>query len=146
MSSKTVHQLLSEKGSAVSTVAPDASVYEALERMAADDIGALVVVEGGRLAGMLSERDYARKVILLGRASRDTRVREVMTERVVTVSPSESVGHCMQVMTERRIRHLPVVDDGALVGLVSIGDLVKSIIAEQAFEIEQLQGYIAGTS
>jgi CBS domain-containing protein len=146
MSSKTVHQLLSEKGSAVSTVAPDASVYEALERMAADDIGALVVVEDGRLAGMLSERDYARKVILLGRASRDTRVREVMTERVVTVSPSESVGHCMQVMTERRIRHLPVVDDGALVGLVSIGDLVKSIIAEQAFEIEQLQGYIAGTS
>ena len=145
MSSKTVQQLLAEKGTHVSSVAPDASVYEALERMAAADIGALVVSDGGRLAGMLSERDYARKVILVGRASRDTLVRDVMTEEVLTVGPGDTVGRCMQIMTDRRFRHLPVIDGGALVGLVSIGDLVKSIIADQAFEIEQLQGYIAGT-
>jgi CBS domain-containing protein len=145
MSSKTVQQLLADKGTHVSTVEPDASVYEALERMAADDIGALVVSAGGRLVGMLSERDYARKVILLGRASRDTLVREVMTEEVVTVGPGDTVSRCMQIMTDHRVRHLPVIDGGELVGLVSIGDLVKTIIADQAFEIEQLQGYIAGT-
>ena len=145
MSSKTVQQLLVEKGTHVSTVAPDASVYEALERMAADDIGALVVGTGGRLAGMLSERDYARKVILVGRASRDTLVRDVMTEEVITVGPADTVSRCMQIMTDHRVRHLPVMDGGELVGLVSIGDLVKTIIADQAFEIEQLQGYIAGT-
>ena len=145
MSSKTVQQLLVEKGTHVSTVAPDASVYEALERMAADDIGALVVSTGGRLAGMLSERDYARKVILVGRASRDTLVRDVMTEEVITVGPADTVSRCMQIMTDHRVRHLPVMDGGELVGLVSIGDLVKTIIADQAFEIEQLQGYIAGT-
>jgi CBS domain-containing protein len=145
MSSKTVQQLLADKGTHVSTVEPDASVYEALERMAADDIGALVVRAGGRLVGMLSERDYARKVILLGRASRDTLVREVMTEEVVTVGPGDTVSRCMQIMTDHRVRHLPVIDGGELVGLVSIGDLVKTIIADQAFEIEQLQGYIAGT-
>jgi CBS domain-containing protein len=146
MNSKTVQQVLAEKGTDVFSVGPDASVYTALERMAADDIGALVVSEGGRIVGMLSERDYARKVILLGRASRDTLVRDVMTEDVVTVGPRDTVGHCMQLMTDRRVRHLPVLDGGALVGLVSIGDLVKTIIADQAFEIEQLQGYIAGTA
>jgi CBS domain-containing protein len=146
MNSKTVQQVLAEKGTDVFSVGPDASVYTALERMAADDIGALVVSEGGRIVGMLSERDYARKVILLGRASRDTLVRDVMTEEVVTVGRTDTVGHCMQLMTDRRVRHLPVLDGGALVGLVSIGDLVKTIIADQAFEIEQLQGYIAGTA
>jgi CBS domain-containing protein len=145
MSSRTVQQLLVEKGGNVFTVAPDASVYQALERMAAEDVGALVVTEGDQLVGMLSERDYARKVILLGRASRDTRVRDVMTEAVLTVGLGDTVARCMQIMTEYRVRHLPVLHDGGLVGLVSIGDLVKAIIADQAFEIEQLQGYIAGT-
>jgi CBS domain-containing protein len=145
MSSKTVRQLLGDKGTKVFAVSPDASVYEAIELMAKHEVGALVVTSGDRLVGMLSERDYARKVILLGRASRDTKVRDVMTEKVITVGLQDTVSRCMQIMTERRIRHLPVMDADALVGLVSIGDLVKTIIAEQAFEIEQLQGYIAGT-
>lgn len=145
MSTTLVRQLLDAKGWDVHTVAPDASVYEALERMARHEVGALVVTEGPLIAGILSERDYARKIILLGRASRDTPVRDVMTAKVVTVTPEDTVRACMELMTERRIRHLPVVADGRLAGLVSIGDLVKTIIADQAFEIEQLQGYISGT-
>jgi CBS domain-containing protein len=145
MSSKSVQHLLLEKGHRIHSVGPDASVYEALETMAKVEVGALVVCEGERLVGMFSERDYARKVILQGRASRDTKVRDVMTAEVVTVGPEDTVRHCMELMTNGKFRHLPVLEAGALVGLVSIGDLVKTIIADQAFEIEQLQGYIAGT-
>ena len=140
----SVEQLLAEKGRTVHTIAPGDSVFSALERMAEHDIGALPVVEDGRLAGLVSERDYARKVILHGHASHELKVREIMTTDVACASPEDSVGHCMALMTDRRIRHLPVVDGGELIGLVSIGDLVKSIIDEQQFVIEQMTQYIAG--
>lgn len=140
----SVELLLQEKGRAVHTIAPGDSVFSALERMAEHDIGALPVVEEGKLAGLVSERDYARKVILHGHASRELKVREIMTTGVACASPDDTVGHCMALMTEKRIRHLPVVVDGELVGLVSIGDLVKSIIDEQQFVIEQMTQYIAG--
>ena len=140
----SVEQLLEGKGRTVHTIAPGDSVFSALERMAEHDIGALPVVEDGRLAGLVSERDYARKVILHGHGSREMRVREIMTADVACAAPGDSVGHCMALMTDRRIRHLPVVDGGRLVGLVSIGDLVKSIIDEQQFVIEQMTQYIAG--
>ena len=143
--STTVRRILAEKGTAVHAVGPDESVYAALERMAEHDVGALMVLDGERLVGVVSERDYARKVILEGRASRDTLVRDVMGSPVLTVGVDDTVATCMARMTERRIRHLPVVDEDRLVGVVSIGDLVKAIIAAQAFEIEQLQGYISGT-
>ena len=143
MSSKRVEQLLSSKGS-VWSVAPDDTIYRALEVMAERNVGALVVLEDGRLVGMVSERDYARKVILKGLASRDTRVSDVMTRDVVTVSPEHTVGDCMQRMTDGRFRHLPVLAGDRVVGVISIGDLVATIIADQAFEIEQLQGYIGG--
>lgn len=144
--STTVRRILAEKPTALYTVAPDDSVYTALERMAAHDVGALVVLEDGALVGLFSERDYARKVILVGRASRDTTVREIMSSTVITIGLDDTVERCMQHMTGRRVRHLPVVEDGRLLGVVSIGDVVKAVIAEQAFEIEQLQGYISGTS
>jgi len=144
--STTVRRILAQKDPAVHSVGPDDSVYTALERMAEHDVGALVVLDGERLVGVVGERDYARKVILEGRASRDTLVRDVMGSPVVTVGVDDTVATCMARMTERRIRHLPVLDEGRLVGVVSIGDLVKAIIAAQAFEIEQLQGYITGTS
>jgi CBS domain-containing protein len=146
MSSRKVGLVLAEKGYDVHSITPDASVFEALERMAEHNVGALVVIESDEVVGILSERDYARKVILLGRASRDTLVREVMTSEVITVDPDTTVGQCMQLMTARRIRHLPVLQDGRLMGVISIGDVVKSIMADQAFEIEQLQGYISGTA
>lgn len=147
MSSKRVRQLLVEKGdqaAAVYSVAPEASVYRALEVMAEHDVGALVVLVGDSLVGVLSERDYARKVILRGLASRDVRVSEVMTSKVVTVGPDDTVGRCMQLMRSGRFRHLPVMEGSAVVGVVSINDVVSSIMADQAFEIEQLQGYIGG--
>lgn len=144
--STTVRRILAEKPAALYSVSPDDSVYTALERMAAHDIGALVVLENGALVGLFSERDYARKVILVGRASRDTTVREIMSSPVITVGLDDTVERCMQHMTGRRARHLPVVEDGRLLGVVSVGDVVKAVIAEQAFEIEQLQGYISGTS
>lgn len=139
---KTVRQLLAVKGSTVHSVAPDARVYEALRLMAEKEVGALVVLEGGTLVGILSERDYARKVILHGKSSHDIPVRGIMTENVVTVHPGQTVDQCMALMTERRIRHLPVLDNGRLVGLVSIGDLVKEVIAEQEQMIRQLETYI----
>lgn len=139
---KTVRQLLQGKGGAVHSIAPGARVFEALQLMADKDIGALLVMEGGRLAGIMSERDYARKVILAGKSSHDMAVREIMTERVVTVQPSQTVEECMALMTERRIRHLPVMEGDKLVGLLSIGDLVKAVIAEQAQTIRQLESYI----
>jgi CBS domain-containing protein len=148
VSSKRVQQLLAEKGARggeVWSVGPDDSVFRALEIMAERNVGALVVLDGGRLVGVLSERDYARRVILRGLASRDVRVRDLMTAEVVTVGLDDTVGGCMQRMTAGRFRHLPVVDAGRVVGVVSIGDVVATIMADQAFEIEQLQGYIAGT-
>lgn len=141
-----VRQLLQGKGSQIWSVAPDDSVFQALELMAEKNVGALVVMDGDALVGMFSERDYARKIILLGRASRDTAVRDVMSSHVVTVEVDKTVADCMVSMTEHRIRHLPVVDDGRLVGLVSIGDVVKAIMSEQSFLIDQLQNYIQGAS
>ena len=140
----SVNQLLKHKGHFVWSVAPNASVYEALEFMAEKDVGALVVLRDGELVGIFSERDYARKVILKDKSSKDTPVREIMTEKVYYVKPDQIVEDCMALMTEKRIRHLPVVDDDQVVGLISIGDLVKSIISEQKFMIEQLEQYITG--
>lgn len=141
---KTIRELLHEKGDKVWTIGPEASVYHALEEMAQHRIGSLVVVEAGRPVGLISERDYALKVALKGRSSRDTLVQDIMTRRVAVVAPTQTVEECMALMTEKRVRHLPVLEDGQLVGLVSIGDLVKAIISEQQFIIEQLEHYIAG--
>lgn len=139
---KTVRQLLQSKGGTIYSVAPDARVFEALELMAEKEVGALVVLDGGRLAGIISERDYARKVILHGKSSHDIPVREIMTEKVVTIQPDQTVDHCMALMTNKRIRHLPVAEGEKLIGVVSIGDLVKEVIAEQQQTIKQLESYI----
>ncbi len=141
---KTVRSLLQVKGYDVWTIAPDASVYEALKVMADKNVGALPVLEGGKLAGVISERDYARKVVLRGRSSVDTPVRDIMTADVISVRPDQTVEECMALMTDHRVRHLPVVADGRLIGVISIGDVVKSIITEQGFMIEQLTSYIVG--
>ena len=142
---KTVRQLLEVKGSAVHAIAPEASVYDALKLMAERNVGALAVTEGQRLVGLVSERDYARKVVLLGRVSKDTPVRDIMTREVVCVDPSQGVDDCMALMTERHFRHLPVIEEGRLVGLISIGDVVKSILDHQQFTIQQLEHYIVGS-
>jgi len=142
---RTVRQVLQDKGTTVYTISPDDTVFRALEVMAEHDVGALVVVDAaGAVVGVFSERDYARKVILHGHASRELRVSAIMTSRVVTVSPDQTVADCMRLMTDHRIRHLPVVEDGRLVGLVSIGDVVKAVMSEQEFLIEQLQAYVTG--
>jgi CBS domain-containing protein len=141
---RTISQILEDKGHEVLSVPPGASVYSAIELMAENGIGALMVMEGDRPVGLISERDYARKVILQGRSSRDTEVRDVMTAHVYCVGPEQTVEECMALMTEKRVRHLPVTENDRLVGIVSIGDLVKSIIAEQQFIIEQLEHYICG--
>lgn len=138
---KTARQLIERKPGIVS-IAPHESVFSALERMAEHDIGALVVLDGPVLAGMLSERDYARKVILLGKSSRDMRVSEIMTHKVVCVGPDQTVDQCMAVMTEKRCRHLPVLEGKRVIGVLSIGDLVKETISEQQFQIAQLESYI----
>jgi len=142
---KTVRQLLSSKGYAVQTIVPGATVLAAVEAMAEHDVGSLCVIDDGELVGLVSERDYARKVILKGRASRDMLVREVMTTDLITVSSKQTVQDCMSLMTEHRIRHLPVVENGQLAGIISIGDVVKSIIEEQADTIHELEGYITGS-
>jgi CBS domain-containing protein len=139
---KTLKQLLSAKGREVYSIGPDAKVIEALQLMAQKDIGALVVMDGGRIIGMMSERDYARKVSLHGKSSQDATVRDIMTAEVITIHPSKTVEECMALVTERRIRHLPVCEDGRLIGLVSIGDLVKDVIADQEQTIKQLESYI----
>jgi len=141
---KTVRQLLAAKGTAVHTIGPEATVYEALERMAEHDVGALVVIgDSGDLIGLVSERDYARKVILKGVASRDTPVRKIMSEKVVTVGSQQTVDDCMELMTRRRTRHLPVLENGQLSGIISIGDVVKAIIEDQRSTIEELEAYIS---
>jgi CBS domain-containing protein len=143
-SSVSVGTLLDRKGHRVFSIAPEASVYSAIEQMADRGIGALVVLDHGRLAGVFSERDYTRKVILAGRSSRETEVGEIMSTDLVTVAPTDGVNHCLRLMTENRVRHLPVVADGYVVGVLSIGDLVKQVIAEQGDTIDHLQSYIAG--
>jgi len=141
----TVREILRNKGCDVWSIAPDATVYEALCLMADKNVGAVLVIDACTLVGILSERDYARKVILHGKSSRDTLVREIMTERVVYVRPEQTAEECMALMTEKRVRHLPVLEGDRLVGVVSIGDVVKSIISEQEFVIDQLEHYISGT-
>lgn len=140
----TVAQILKTKSNqAVHSVAPASSVFDALKLMAAKNIGALLVSEGGKVAGIFTERDYARKIILMGKSSKDTPIREVMTAEVLFVRPDQTSEECMALMTENRMRHLPVMDQGKLTGLVSIGDLVKDVISEQKFLIQQLEQYIA---
>lgn len=140
----TIEDLLRSKGRRVWSIAPDASVYDALALMAEKDIGALMVMEGARPLGMFSERDYARNVILKGRYSKDTTVKTVMTTRVIGVRPDQKLEECMAVMTERRVRHLPVMRGNELVGIVSMGDLVKAVTDGQRFMIDQLVHYITG--
>ena len=139
-----VELVVTRKGSHVHAIAIDATVYEALEMLAERDIGALVVMDGAELAGMFSERDYVRKVILKGRSSREMRVRELMSSPAVTVTRQTTVDECMHLMTSKRFRHLPIVDAGTVVGVVSIGDLVNWIISVQGQTIHQLERYIAG--
>ena len=143
---KTVKHILEAKGSnEVHTVGPNDSVLDALERMAEKEVGALVITEAsGEIVGLLSERDYARKVVLLGRVSKETPTRDIMTAEVVCVSPEQSVDTCMGLMTQKHIRHLPVVVDKRVVGVISIGDVVKAIIEDQQFAIDELQHYIMG--
>ena len=137
-------RLLEQKGSDVWSIRPGATVYEALEMLAEKGIGALMVVEDDHLVGILSERDYARRVVLQGRESRSTPVRDIMTANVLTVTRESTTGDCMEVMTNERIRHLPVVEGDEVVGLISIGDVVRAVIEEQRFLIEQLESYITG--
>ena len=141
---KTVGQLLEAKGAEVWTIGPDATVLEALNLLAEKNVGAVVVVADGKVSGILSERDYARKVRLLDRDSGDTAVSEIMTSEVRTITRDKDVVDCMEMMTEFHIRHLPVVEGDTLVGLISVGDVVKAVIAEQAFLIDQLHQYITG--
>ena len=141
---RTVRQLLEGKKPGVVTIEASAPVRTAIQLMADHFIGALPVVEGGRLTGIVSERDYARKVVLMGRKSTETIVGTIMSVPVIHVGPAQTVNDCMQLMTEKRIRHLPVVEDGKLVGVISIGDCVKAVIDEQKHEIEDLRRYIAG--
>ena len=139
-----VDRILANKGSPVYSITPYATVYEALEKLAEKDIGALLVMQGDDLIGIVSERDYARKVFLIGRSSRETQVHEIMTSPAITVGPKTTVDECMQRMTAERCRHLPIVDQGKVLGVVSIGDLVNWIMTTQDFTIHQLEGYITG--
>jgi CBS domain-containing protein len=141
---KTVRDILEVKGRMVWSVDPGSTVFDALSLMAEKEIGALVVLDEARVAGIISERDYARKVILHGRASPTTRVEEIMTTHVAYTHLDQSIEECMAIVTDKRIRHLPVLQDGNLIGIISIGDLVKAIIADQKFMIEQLERYITG--
>jgi len=141
----TIQDILSRKGTVIYHVTPANTVYEAIEKMAEYNVGALVVLDGDRLCGIVSERDYRNKIILKGRASRETKVSEIMTDRVICLGPQHSVDHGLNIMTQKKIRHLPVLDDSQkLVGVVSIGDLVKATIEQKNLEIENLKGYIFG--
>lgn len=142
---QTVAKILrSKQNQAIYRIAPNTMVVDAIKLMAEKGIGALLVMEGENIVGIVSERDYARKIVLAGRSSHDTPVKDIMTSSVMYMSPDQTNEQCMAVMTENRLRHLPVMDDGKLIGLVSIGDLVKDIISEQKFIIEQMEHYIRG--
>jgi len=141
---KLVQHLLEAKGNEIISIAPDASVFDAIKLMADKTVGSLLVMEGGKLKGIVTERDYARKVIIKGRASETTAVGEIMTADVYTATAEQTVNQCMSVMSEKRIRHLPVIADDTVIGLISIGDLVQAIITDQQEEIEQLGHYISG--
>lgn len=140
---RTVRQLLEAKAPEVFAIGPDAPVIDAIRLMAEKRIGAVLVMQAGMLAGILSERDYARKIVLQGRSSKDTPVRDIMTADVISVGLGDSTDHCMQLVTDKRIRHLPVLDGDNVLGVVSIGDLVKAVIEDQQLELDQLQRYIA---
>ena len=140
----TVKDILQTKGHDVLSITPDATVYEALKVMADKNIGALMVLDGESVAGIMSERDYARKVVLQGKSSREMQVREIMTTSVYHVRPEQNLQDCMAQMTDKRVRHLPVLEDDRLVGIISIGDVVKTIIADQEFTIKLLENYITG--
>lgn len=139
-----VKEILNQKGRDIYSVKPDDTVYNAIAKMAEYNIGALLVMENGTLAGIISERDYRNKVILEGRTSKTTSVKEIMTDKVIRVNPSDTINLCMQLMTDKKIRHLPVVDDDKVVGVISIGDVVKTVIAKQKVEIDSLRDYIGG--
>ena len=139
----TLRQLLGTKTPEVFAVAPGDSVMDAIRLMAEKGVGAVLVMDGARLAGIVSERDYARKIVLHGKSSAETSVRDIMTADVVTVSPHQTVAQCMQIVTDHRIRHLPVVEDDEVIGVISIGDLVKAVIEDQQVQLDQLQRYIA---
>lgn len=141
---KTVKDLLESKSKEVWTIGPGDLVYDAIVKMATKQIGALVVTEGNKVAGIITERDYARKVILQNKSSKSTSVRSIMTERVIYVRPDQTIEECMALMTEKHIRHLPVLDEDKLVGIISIGDVVKVVISEKEFLIDQLTSYISG--
>ena len=141
---RTVRQLLETKSPEVYAIAPGAPVIDAIRMMAERRVGALLVMDGPHLAGILSERDYARKVVLQGRSSKDTPVRDIMTAEVISVAPGDTVEHCMQVVTDHRIRHLPALEGDVVLGVLSIGDLVKAVIEAQRQELDHLQRYIAG--
>ena len=140
----SIESILHQKTGDIWSVGPDATVYDAIAMMADKNVGALVVVENGQLVGILSERDYTRKVMLRGKRSRETLVSEIMSTELTTVDPKESVDHCLRFMTDKRVRHLPVVKDGELCGVISIGDLVKHVISAQSAALDQLERYISG--
>lgn len=139
-----ISEILAHKGTSVWSIAPDATVFEAIQSMDANNVGALLVMEGGRLVGVISERDYTRKVALKGRSSKEARVREIIAPRHPSVSPDHSIEECMRLMTEHRVRHLPVLEGDHIVGVISIGDLVNWIISAQGTTIHQLETYITG--
>ena len=140
-----IWQLLNKQGGKVYSIHPDATVFDAVAKMADNDIGSLIVMDGDALVGIITERHYARNVILKGRTSPATLVREIMERQVITVRPEQTVEECMALMTDKRVRHLPVIEDGRIAGIVSIGDLVKSVIDDQKFVIDQLHHYISGS-
>jgi CBS domain-containing protein len=139
---KSVKQILDAKAHKVLSVAPHVSVFDALQIMADKNVGALVVLDGDKLVGIFSERDYARKVTLVGKSSKETQVRDIMTTRVLCATPERTVEQCLALMTDKRVRHLPVIDHKKVIGVVSIGDMVKEMLAEQQFVIAQLESYI----